>query len=197
MLRGSLVKLTALDEDRIELLRGWRTSPEVYNYLFDFDFISREQQKAWFQNTLNDPSRKYLLIEDLASHPLGLVQMTKIDYRNRHAEWGFFIGNDRHRYGGHAAEAEFLLLRYAFDYLNFNKLSCLTFAFNQKVLSLHTRFGFHTEGVLKEHIYHHGKYEDVAIMSIFQIDYRKIKEYYAGFFQRFKKKAEKLEGYVQ
>jgi UDP-4-amino-4,6-dideoxy-N-acetyl-beta-L-altrosamine N-acetyltransferase len=191
MLRGNLVNLVALEATRLEVVRKWRTSPDVYEYLFDFQFISPEQQKNWYEKTLSDPGRQLLLIEDQQANPLGLVQLARIDFRNRSAEWGFFIGNTESRYGGHAAETEFLVLKYAFDYLNLNKLYCFTFAFNQKVLSVHSRFGFQTEGVLKEHIYHRGKYEDVVIMSIFRHNYQGVQDYYGQFFARFQKRAKR------
>jgi UDP-4-amino-4,6-dideoxy-N-acetyl-beta-L-altrosamine N-acetyltransferase len=192
MLQGFLVNLAALEEEHIELLRRWRTSPEIYDYLFDFNFISKEQQKLWYRNSLTDISRKLMIIEDQESQPLGFIQLGKIDYINRNAEWGFFIGEKRRRYGGYAAEAEFLLLKYAFDFLNLNKIYGYIFTFNKKVLSMHRRYGFKEEGTLKKHIYHQGNFEDIVMMSIFKSDYENIKDYYVDFFmnlyQRLRKK---------
>ena len=187
MLQGNLVNLVALEVEHLELLRKWRTAPEVYEYLFDFSFISKEQQKIWYQNTLNDQHRKLMIIQDKEEYSLGLVQLVKIDYINHSAEWGFFVGETQQRYGGHAAEAEFLVLKYAFDILNLNKIYCLTFDFNKKVLSMHKRFGFKEEGIFKKHIYHQGEYKDVVMMSIFKDDYIANQEYYTGFFARFRK----------
>jgi len=31
---------------------------------------------------------------------------------------------------------------------------------------MHRKFGFKEEGILREHIYHHGRYEDVIVMGI-------------------------------
>jgi UDP-4-amino-4,6-dideoxy-N-acetyl-beta-L-altrosamine N-acetyltransferase len=184
MIQGKLVNLIALEEEHIEILRDWRTSPEVYSYLFNFNFISKKQQKKWYEDTTNDTSKVTMIIEDKQGKPLGFIYLSNIDWANRKGEWGFFIGSNEHRYGGYAVEAEFMLMSYVFDYLNLNKLYCLSFAFNKKVLSMHRQFGFKQEGILKAHTYHLGHYQDVVIMSVFREDYEGNKEKFKNLFNK-------------
>ena len=43
---------------------------------------------------------------------------------------------------------------------------CRTLASNEKVVSLHTKFGFVTEGILKQHVKTIGGYDDITLQAI-------------------------------
>ena len=180
MIPGSMIRLRPVEREDLPIIAKWRTSPEVYEYLFEQDPISQERQERWFEQIENSRDRYQFVIETLEGSPIGLVSLFDLDLRNGRAEWGFYIGDMRYRMGGYAVEAELLLLRYAFLYLNLHRVYCQSFAFNQKVLELHKRFGFLEEGRLREHVYHNGRYEDVVIMGVTKEEFQERESYLDG-----------------
>ena len=57
------IQLVDIKEEDLELIRHWRNSKEVSQYMYTSDEISADQQKAWFGRIQSDASQKYWLIE--------------------------------------------------------------------------------------------------------------------------------------
>lgn len=185
MISGNLVNLVALEKEHLEQIRIWRSSSYINSLLFQYACISKEEQERWYKNIIDDSKSKYFAIEDKNKNLLGLIYLTKIDYINRNSEWGFFIGDENKRNIGYGAEAEYLILTYAFEVLNLNKLYCYEFTFNEKVIAMHKRFNFKEEGTLRKHVYHNGKYEDVLITSILKEEFESEKVKWEMIFRGF------------
>jgi diamine N-acetyltransferase len=172
MIRGTTVALRAVEHSDLAQIVTWRNHPEVYRYFFECEPTSLAQQERWFEGLLSRSDEKLFMIVSLDGVSLGTVGLVHIDWRSRKAEWGrFYIGESPRRSSIYGAEAEFLLLDYAFSHLNLNKLYCGTFAFNKSVLSMHKRFGFQVEGTLRRHVFHEGRYEDVVVMGLLRDEF--------------------------
>ncbi len=59
------------------------------------------------------------------------------------------------------AECAILLLDYAFNHLNMQKVYCEVFEANTNALNAYKKFGFVEEGKFLNHIYKNGKFETV------------------------------------
>lgn len=105
------ISLERLSEDKLELVRSWRNSPEVSRYMFSQEYITAEQQKKWFKKINND-SNLYFLINYKGEY-IGLVDMNDIDYDKKIGENGFYIVNEEYRNKGILA---YLILFCLFDY---------------------------------------------------------------------------------
>lgn len=190
MFDGYLIRLRAVEREDLAQIVGWRNSPLVYKTLFEQDPISLTQQDRWFDRLTQVDDRRVFIIETREERPLGVIQLFDIDWRNRNADWGFYIGEVEYRMRGHAAEAEYLLLRYAFEHLNLHRVYCQTFAFNTKVLSMHRKFGFVDEGCLRQHIYRNGKYEDVVITGLVKSEFQAVQGQMESFFRQLSERSE-------
>ncbi len=186
MIIGNLIKLRAIEKEDLPLIAKWRSDPEVYHYLFENDPISLTQQEKWYENLLKSDTDKIFMISTKDDTPIGIIGLYKIDWRSKNAEWGFYIGDRKNRLGGYAPEAEYLLIEYAFEHLNLNKLWCRTFEFNKKVLSMHRSFNFKEEGTFRKHIYHNGKYEDVVFMGLLKEEFLEVKDKLEKLFNKLK-----------
>jgi diamine N-acetyltransferase len=65
-----------------------------------------------------------------------------------------------------AVEATRLVLAYAFETLNLNRLWLHEFATNQAARERWAKRGFVEEGILRQEAWREGRYEDVVVMSI-------------------------------
>lgn len=61
---------------------------------------------------------------------------------------------------------EFLMLDLAFITLDLHKLYCEVLEFNRPVITLHHKFGFETEGILKAQNFINGEFVNVYRLAI-------------------------------
>ena len=89
---------------------------------------------------------------------IGTVSLENINYINRSAKLGIFIGEEKHRGKGIGKEAIQLILDYGFHYLNLNSIQLSVFAFNERAIACYKKCGFKEVGRLREAYYLNGKY---------------------------------------
>ena len=170
MLVGENVRIRAIELDDLEVMAKWRNTSEVMEYFYEKEPLSLEMQRRWFEGYLNRLEKeKCYLIETLSGDkPIGTISLYNIDWRNRHCEFGrFFLCADEMRGKGYGREALELILDFGFNHLNMAKIYCTTYLDNHRALGLYELVGFRRDGVLRQHIFRHGKYVDLAMLSIF------------------------------
>jgi len=57
-------------------------------------------------------------------------------------------------------------MRSAFEDLDLDKLCCEVLASNEGVVKMHQRYGFHVDGIMREHVVKAGERVDVVTMSL-------------------------------
>lgn len=173
MLRSERIEIRAIEENELETIAAWRNDPAVYEFFYEYAPISLRQQKNWFDKQISNPNEMNFIVASRSEKkPIGTVSIYNIDRRNRKAEWGrLLIGDKNFLSGGYGSEIEALILEYCFEHLNLNKLYCDILKSNEKVISLHEKFGFVIDGVLREHAFKSGEYVSVVHMSILRDEY--------------------------
>jgi hypothetical protein len=71
-------KLIRLTEDKIELVRQWRNSPLVSNFMEYRELITPEMQLNWF-NKINT-NKNYYFIAEYNNVEVGLINLKDIDF---------------------------------------------------------------------------------------------------------------------
>ncbi|WP_435356285.1 UDP-4-amino-4,6-dideoxy-N-acetyl-beta-L-altrosamine N-acetyltransferase [Emticicia sp. SJ17W-69] len=170
------IVLTPLTKNDIELVRVWRNSPEVAQYMYTEDEITIEQQEAWFDKVKNDDSCRYWIIE-YDNKKIGLASITGISKVLKSCYWAFYLGTDVPRGGGIGSKIEFNILEYVFNELKLNKLRCEVMIFNDKVISMHEKFGFRREAYYRQHVKKNGKWIDTVGLAILSEEWNKQKEF--------------------
>lgn len=168
------IQLKPLQKENLELVRSWRNSPEVSAYMYTDRFISQEEQEAWFDKISNDNTSRYWIIE-YEGKKLGLASLTNISKSLNSCYWAFYLGDTSVRGGGIGAKVEYQVMSYVFEELKLNKLRCEVFAFNEKVIKMHEKFGFRREGYYRQHCYKNGKYEDVVGLALLRSEWSQMK----------------------
>lgn len=174
MLASRRARLRAIERSDLAAIARWRSAPEAYDWFYEYLPISEEQQRLWFEKQLGNPAEINWVVADAANAPVGTVSLYRIDLRNRKADWGrLVIGDAAWRGQGIGKEIEALVLQYAFDHLNLHKLCCEVLADNAAALTLHQKFGFAQEGLLKAHIFKRGAWQDVVLLALGEEEYRR------------------------
>ena len=167
----------AIEEKDLQLIVQWRNNPDNNYYFYEHEPLSLSMQKIWYDKYLKsiDTDKIFIIDEISTSETIGMVSVYHIDYRSKKAEWGRLLLVEKARGKGYGKEIEKTIYSYVFNYLNLNKLFCEIYSFNTPVINLHEKMGCKVDGILRQHIYRHGKYQDVTTMSILKEEYDKFK----------------------
>jgi len=169
------IKLVDLEEKDLEMVRGWRNSPEVAAYMYSEKIIESEEQLAWFTRLKSDHTSRYWIIQ-YNDKPLGVANVTGINAQLESGYWAFYLGDTTVRGGGIGAKVEFAVLNYVFDELKLNKLRCEVFTFNDKVIKMHEKFGFRREAYYREHCRKQGEFKDVVGLAMLKSEWVQIRD---------------------
>ncbi|MCF7822810.1 MAG: UDP-4-amino-4,6-dideoxy-N-acetyl-beta-L-altrosamine N-acetyltransferase [Candidatus Marinimicrobia bacterium] len=174
------VSLTKLEEIHLEMVRSWRNSSEVSDYMYTDRQISKKHQKEWFEKVESDQNSFYWIIK-YENRPIGLASITNIDDTLKSCYWAFYLGDTSIRGGGIGSFVELFVINYVFNILKLNKLRCEVFTSNDKVIRMHEKFGFRREAFYREHCLKNGEYQDVVGMAILKKDWMRLSKYYEGY----------------
>ncbi len=166
-----MIRLRPLREADCDTIHGWRTLPEVADYMYSDHEITLDEHRRWFQSIRSDPSCIYQIIE-LDGDGVGVVYITGIDQKNRRCSWGFYLASPAVRGRGVGSFVEYSVLEHVFSELGLNKLCCEVFTSNPAVIKMHESFGFQHEGLYRRHIFKKGSFHDVVALAILAEDWR-------------------------
>lgn len=169
-----LVKLRKYD---LEVISNWRMNPEVTKYMYTNPILTMERQLEWFKSIHDNDRVKYWVIR-FDGIKIGIVNLSEIDYQNRRCSWAYYIGDTSYRGKGIASALGFNIYNYVFEIMNFNKLCCEAFAFNDKSIKLNEKFGSVIEGTLKQHINKNDQFFDIVVMGITRDRWQEIRDKY-------------------
>jgi RimJ/RimL family protein N-acetyltransferase len=172
MIKGKRVFLRAVEERDLPLLMRWRNAPENRRFFFSPFLISQGGQRKWYENLLADPTRIVVMVETLEGQTVGMVGVSKIDWRNQEAEAGQILFDPDFRGQGYAEEAMCLGLDYLFNDLNLHRVYSVHYAFNQGMIAFNRFFGFKDEGVLRQAGFSDGRFQDKVIMGLLREEWR-------------------------
>lgn len=126
-----------------------------------------EQEAKWYESLLNNKDSYNFAIEDIESKKyIGGCGVNHIDWTNRIATVGIFIGEKDFRDKGYGTDAMKALIRFIFEQMNVNKIKLNVFSFNPRAKRCYEKCGFVLEGTLRQELFRDGKYHDEYVMSI-------------------------------
>jgi RimJ/RimL family protein N-acetyltransferase len=170
MLEGKRVKLGPIKREYIDSFLKWFNDPEITQYLVGFRPMTRMFEEAWMEKLedRDDTIRFSIVIpnEDGSEKLIGNCGIHNIDWKNRVADVGIVIGEKELQGKGYGTEAMELLLEYAFNTLNLNRIELLTYVFNERALKSYKKVGFLEEGRKRQFKWSKGKYHDAILMAI-------------------------------
>lgn len=160
------------EELDLELFQYGRTNSEVRDSLFLFSPMTKfqvvDEMNKWISNKEN---ALFTLCEKNTDIPIGITGLFKIDYISRSAIFYIAIYDPNFWSKGYGKEATKLILKYAFDILNLNRIQLHVAKDNIKGVSAYEKAGYKIEGTLREAMYHNNQYIDFYVMGILRKEY--------------------------
>lgn len=170
---GASIYLRPLDRADAALLVPWVNDPLVMRTLLLHRPMSLQAEEAFLARAAQDPSDVVLGIAlKRTDRLIGVTALHQLDAKDRHVSFGLFIG-DRRQWGkGYATEATRLMVRYAFETLNLNRVWLHVFEYNAAALRVYEKVGFRREGVLRQHHFRDGRYWDTIPMALLREEWQ-------------------------
>lgn len=159
------MKLRELRAEDEEMVRQWRNQPDVAEHMYNDEAITVEGHARWFQAALHDHRRRYWVFEH-HGEGVGLGNFYDLDKKHRRANSAMYIARADLRGTGVGALAEYGLFVQAFDVLGLNKVMCEVLETNNRMINSNKAFGVVQEGILRQHVFKHGKPHNVVLMSV-------------------------------
>lgn len=138
---------------------------------FAQSLITPEQEKEIFEK-LARAEYTFAIVDLKTDELIGNIGFPKIDYINRTAELGIFIGNKEYWGKGYGVEAIELLLDFGFNILNLHNISLKVFSYNKPAIRCYKKVGFKEAGRLREAKQIAGQKYDDVFMDILATEYK-------------------------
>ncbi|MFN8285425.1 MAG: GNAT family N-acetyltransferase [Chitinophagales bacterium] len=80
-------------EEHLEMLRKWRNDSKISRFMFYKGQITAEMQQEWFASVNNE--QNFFFVIHYKNAPVGLINISSIDWENKTAYSGLFIYEDK------------------------------------------------------------------------------------------------------
>ena len=175
MIYGERLRLRATEREDLPLFVDWLNDPELVKYLMMHLPLSMAGEERWYDEMTKAPASEQALVIDVKTEtgwkPIGNTSFHKINWHNRSAEIGIFIGEKSYWNRGYGRETMRLMLRHGFQTLNLNRIFLHVYDYNPRGIKAYEHAGFQTEGRLRQAQYYDGVYHDVLIMSVLRCEW--------------------------
>ncbi|HOJ37456.1 MAG TPA: GNAT family protein [Ignavibacteriales bacterium] len=156
----------------LDLVYYGKNDPLLREILFHFEPMTIEQVAKELDTWANDPKTKlFTICEKNTNKPIGQTAFVRVDLISRATVFYIAIYDSEYWSKGYGTEATKLMLQYAFDVLNLNRVQLHAHVDNEKAVKAYLKCGFQIEGTLREAMYHNNKYCDFYVMGILRKEY--------------------------
>ncbi|WP_336045701.1 GNAT family N-acetyltransferase [Solibacillus ferritrahens] len=174
LFNGNRVKLSMPREEDVEVMLKWEEDSEYLRNV-DTDIAlpkSKEQLISDGKPALNEVYFRLRTIDK--DHLIGFVTIHSIEWNNRTGVLSIGIGESSNRNNGYGSDALKLILRYAFQELNLDRVGLEVIEYNKGGIKAYEKVGFQQEGRKRSAVYRDGKRYDVIVMGILHNDWKAI-----------------------
>ncbi|MEW5983831.1 MAG: GNAT family protein [Acidobacteriota bacterium] len=173
-LTGKVVALRAIERADAPVILPWVNDQRVIEQLLIHRPTSLAAEEAFIDSLSRSDHDVVFGVAELESGRLvGVCGLHRIDTKNRHAEFGIFIGESDARGKGLGSEATALIIRYGFDTLNLHRVWLRVYEDNKPALKAYEKVGFRREGLLRQDSFRRGRYWNTIVMGLLRADWKK------------------------
>lgn len=160
------VKFRVVDVTDAGTIQRWYAEEQVVDYAIIQPFLgyapseAQELIKRWLGR---DDRKLYMITSTEGGRDAGLVFLENIDWKNRAAKIALLIGEPDMRRCGLGQAALQRLIELASGDWGLHRLGANCLANNEAMVRCLEGVGFRREGIMKEAVLRHGRYQDLLI----------------------------------
>ena len=134
------IDLIRLTEKDIELVRKWRNSPQIQQFMEYREEITTEMQKSWF-DSINNINNFYFIIH-FEGQKIGLINTSNIDWDKISSDGGIFLWEEKYYETFVPVWASLIELETTFLVFNATKSYIKTLKDNPRAIGLNRHLGY-------------------------------------------------------
>jgi len=134
------IKLRRMEHKDIEMVRQWRNSKWVNQFMEYHEHISPEMQETWYRK-VNSPEYLYMIAE-YKGEAIGLMNDKNIDWENKTSESGFFLKDPKYYHSHIPILVSLCGIDATFFFLRWNKSFARMLKGNKNVIDFNTALGY-------------------------------------------------------
>ena len=170
---GSATYLRPLERADAAVLLPWVNDPEVTRHLLLHRPVNLKAEEDYIDHLYESEQDVHLgIVVRETDRLVGGCALHRIDAKNRCASLGIFLGAKDAWGHGHGTEATRLLVGYAFETLNLNRVWLHVFEDNERAIRCYEKVGFKREGLLRQDYYRAGRYWNTIVMGILREEWQ-------------------------
>lgn len=187
MIKGEKIGLRAIEQEDLVQLRNWRNKPDLRLNFREYRELSMKDQNNFYEMVVQSQNHVVfgIIISKQENEPLkphsdysidhlkliGVCRLSYINWHDRNAEAGIYIGDESELGKKYASDALQTLVTYGFCELGLQRIWAEIYLFNKASLGLFLRCGFKEEGVLRKAHFTQGRFVDSRIVAIIKEDF--------------------------
>jgi len=134
------IVLRRLREEDIELVRNWRNSPRINQFMEYREHITPEMQLEWFKS-VNNYENFYYIIE-YQGEKIGLINSSHIEWDTVSSEGGIFLWDEKYYETFVPVWASLCMLETSYFMLGAGRSVIKTLSDNERAKKLNTHLGY-------------------------------------------------------
>ena len=171
LFRGQLVRLAAADTKLMsQLYPRWGRNSEFKRMLDTTPayLYSGKATQKWLDEEQDKPEPEYLFFLIRTLEDDKVIGDIELDRPTHHGDAfvGIAIGEPDYWSKGYGSDAMRILLRYAFQELNLNRVSLDVFEYNPRAIRSYEKVGFTIEGRYRQFLNREGRRWDMVFMGM-------------------------------
>lgn len=169
------VYLRAFEPDDYILVNKWRNNRSLQQLTAaTFYHISSETDKAWVIEKMKFSQKEFyfgICLKD-TNQMIGYCSLNDVDFIHKKCNWGGIVIGEKIEGGrNNAFEGAFLLMEYAFNELNLNRVMGYWVEGHEGSLKMANRLNFKHEGILRQSVYKNGRWYNQLVMGLLKNDF--------------------------
>jgi len=170
---GEKCYLSPVDGSEAEKVAEWSNDLHVAIRTGDLsDMITIEEQKGYLQGMSSSTGYGFYIVRKSDDEIIGIARLMRINFINRNAVMGMFIGEKNNRGKGIGTEAANLLLDFGFNVLNLRNMMIEAFSFNKASINMCKKCGFKEIGRRRKAIIYGNNEYDEVFMDILNEEFK-------------------------
>ncbi|MFA6617747.1 MAG: GNAT family protein [Candidatus Neomarinimicrobiota bacterium] len=169
---GKKVDLCPLSDADIEILKKGYNDPNVRDAMFMYFPLNEEDTKNKIDcMSKNENAINLMMVDKESKKSIGHIALVRPDWVSRMMTFYIVLLDKSSWSKGFGTEATGLMLDYAFNMLNMNRIQLHVNAENEAAKTVYKKVGFKHEGTLRQAMYKNNKYYDFCLMGILREEY--------------------------
>lgn len=169
---GDRIYLSPRNNEDLEKFTEWLNDFETTDYIGrSGTLVTLDGEKKYLEDN-SSPEAVFVIVTLEDNKMVGTVGLHEVNWINRNATLGIFIGDKEYRDKGYGTEAIRLILEYGFKYMNLHSIKLDAMKFNSRALKCYEKCGFKENGRRRDGAFINGKYYDTVSMDILDNEFK-------------------------